>query len=59
MGDILSITKKVLDLMHDEDLSRVQCIFVCEAVKMSIQEEMTKDIIEDSKKGHDEYAGVR
>ena len=44
--------------MEDENLSRVQCIFTCEAVKMAIQEEMTKEIIEDSKKGHDSYVGV-
>ena len=58
MGDILSITKKILDLMEAEDLSRVQCIFACEAVKMSIQEEITREIILDSKKGHDPMPGV-
>ena len=58
MGDILSVTKKILDLMEAEDLTRLQCIFTCEALKLSIQEEMTRDIIADSKKGHDPMTGV-
>lgn len=58
MSDIISITKEVVELFEKYELSKVQCVFVIEAVKMSINEELTKDLIADSKKGHDIGAGV-
>lgn len=58
MTDIVSITKEVIELFEKHDLSKVQCVFVVEAVKMGITEEMMKEIIEDAKKGHDSIPGV-
>jgi len=60
MADIISITKEVIDLFEKHELSKVQCMFVVEAVKMGINEELTKDIIAESKKGYDDvgHAGI-
>lgn len=58
MSDILSVTKDVLELFAKAELTKAQSIFVLEAARMSIHEEITKEIIEDSKKGHDIIAGI-
>ena len=56
--DILIITNKILDLFKEHELSRAQSIFAVEAVKLSINEEIIKDVIEDLRKGHDTLPGV-
>lgn len=57
-GDIIELTKSIMDLFTKNDLSRVQSIFVLKSVEMQIQENITRDIIEDSRKGHDSSAGI-
>lgn len=57
MSDIVSITKEVIDLFAKHDLSRAQSMFVAEAVKMQITEDMVKDMIT-SAKGPQPTAGV-
>lgn len=53
MSHIIDLTKKVLDLFEESGLTKVQAVLVCETVRLSIFEEITKEIIDDSKKGHD------
>jgi len=43
MDDILTLTKKVLDLFEEADLSKMQGMFVIKAVKLSLLEEVIKD----------------
>ncbi len=50
-ADILIITKEIMDIFTKHELSRIQSMFVCEATKMSIQEEITKEIIKEEKEG--------
>jgi len=57
--DILEITNEILEFFKRYELSRVQTMFVIEAVKLSVSEEMTREIIEDSKKGHDTLPGIQ
>ena len=57
--DILTITQTVLELFKEFELSRVQSMFVMEAVKLSIKEEIIKETIEDMKKGHDSTPGIQ
>ena len=57
--DILTITQTVLELFKELELSRVQSMFVMEAVKLSINEEIIKETIEDMKKGHDSTPGIQ
>lgn len=57
--DILTITQTVLELFKEFELSRVQSMFVMEAVKLSINEEIIKETIEDMKKGHDSTPGIQ
>jgi len=57
--DILTITQTVLELFKEYELSRVQSMFVMEAVKLSINEEIIKETIEDMKKGHDSTPGIQ
>jgi hypothetical protein len=56
--DILEITNEVLALFKQYELSRVQTIFVIEAVKLSINEEIIRETIQDEKKGFDSLPGV-
>jgi hypothetical protein len=58
-SDVLTVTKDIMDLFAKHDLTRIQSIFVLEAAKMSINEEITKEIIIDERKGHDTgHSGV-
>jgi len=57
-SDILVVTQEIIELLTKHELSRVQSIFVVEAVKMQINENIVRDIIEDTKKGHDIVAGI-
>lgn len=57
--DVLEITNEVLALFKQYELSRVQTIFVIEAVKLSINEEMVREVIDDIKKGHDSLPGIQ
>lgn len=57
--DILAITNEILEIFKQYELSRVQTIFVIEAVKLSINEEIIRETIQDEKKGHDELPGVQ
>jgi len=57
--DILKITNEILELFKEYELSRVQTIFIIEAVKLSINEEIIKETIEDMKKGHDSTPGIQ
>jgi len=57
--DVLEITNEVLALFKQYELSRVQTIFVIEAVKLSINEEMMREVIDDLKKGHDSLPGIQ
>jgi len=57
--DILILTKAILDLFKEHDLSRVQSIFVIEAAKMSINEEIIRETIEDMRKGYYTSAGIQ
>lgn len=57
--DILQITNEILDIFKGYELSRVQTIFVIEAVKLSINEEMMREVIDDLKKGHDSLPGIQ
>lgn len=52
MSDIVSITKEVMDLFAKHDLSMAQSMFVAEAVKMQVTENMVRDIINDKPKQH-------
>ena len=58
MADILTVTKAVIDLLSSNELSRMQCIFVLEAVKMTMHEEITKEIVEDVTRGRHSDAGI-
>lgn len=53
MDDILTLTKKVLDMFEEADLSKMQGMFVIKAVELSLLEE----VIKDSQKGPD-FPGV-
>lgn len=57
-GDIIELTKSIMDLFTKNDLSRVQSIFVLKSVEMQIQENITRDIIQDTKKGPVDIPGV-
>ena len=57
-ADILVVTGELIDLFKRHDLSRVQSMFVLKACEMQINEEVTRDIIEQVKKGHDNLAGI-
>ncbi len=57
--DILVVTMEMIELFKKHDLTRVQSMFVLEAGKMQIYEELTREIIADSKKGHDMVAGIQ
>ncbi len=56
--DILTMTKQVIDMFASNELSRMQCVFVLEAVKMSMHEEITKEMIDAYSKGHESLPGV-
>jgi hypothetical protein len=56
--DILAITNEVLEIFKGYELSRVQTIFVIEAVKLSINEQIIRETIQDEKKSYDELPGV-
>ena len=58
MADILTVTKAVIDLLSSNELSRMQCIFVLEAVKMTMHEEITKEIVEDVTRSRHSDAGI-
>lgn len=49
---------EMIELFKKHDLSRVQSMFVLEAGKMQIQEEIVREIIMESKKGHVAQAGI-
>jgi len=57
-SDILVVTQEILEVLTKHELSRIQSIFVVEAVKMQINENIVRDIILDIKKGHDTVAGI-
>ncbi len=58
-SDILVVTQEILELLTKHELSRIQSIFVVEAVKMQINENIVRDIIKDVKDGHDQtQAGI-
>lgn len=57
-GDILTLTKDILELFEKADISTVQSIFVLKSVEMQINENMMREIITDVKKGHDNNAGI-
>jgi hypothetical protein len=54
MVDILTVTKELMELFEKHELSKIQCIFVLEAARMGVNEEMMKEVIEDSRKGYTE-----
>ena len=58
MADILTVTKAVIDLLSSNELSRMQCIFVLEAVKMTMHEEITKEIVEDVTRSRHSGVGI-
>ena len=55
--DILIVTGELIELFKRHELSRVQCQFVLKAAEMQINEELTREIIADSRRGYD-GAGV-
>lgn len=52
-SDILVVTMEMVELFKKHDLTRIQSMFVLEAGKMQIQEEIIREIIADAKKGYD------
>ena len=58
VSDILSITKEVIDLFSKHELSRMQSVFVLEACKLAMSEEITKEIIREDRRSFDSYAGI-
>lgn len=47
MSDIISVTKEVMALFEKHDLTRAQSMFVAEAIKMQLTEDMVNDMIKD------------
>lgn len=50
MEEILEITKEVLELFSKKDLTKIQGMFIIKAVEISLQEEIIKEAIEDSRR---------
>jgi hypothetical protein len=59
MTDVLDVTNQVIALFDKAELTRVQTMFVIEAVRLTIMEDLMRDIISDAKKGHDNLPGVQ
>jgi hypothetical protein len=57
--DILEITNQVLELFKQYELTHVQTMFVIEAVKLSVNEEIIRETIQDMRKGYDSLPGVQ
>ena len=57
-SDILVVTQEILELFNKHELSRIQSVFVLKATEMQINENIVREIIEDTKKGHDVVAGI-
>lgn len=49
MSDIVSVTKEVIELFEKHDLTRAQCLFTIESVKMQINEDIMRDIVKETK----------
>lgn len=59
MSDVYLISKKILELFAENELSRAQSMFALKAAELSIHEDITRDIIDDARKGHEtNYSGV-
>lgn len=58
MSDVYLVSKKIIDLFTEAELSKAQALFALKAAEVSINEEITREIIADSKRGHDSHSGV-
>jgi len=58
VADILIVTGELMELFKKHELSRIQSMFVLKATELQITEELTREIIADTKKGYDTQAGV-
>jgi hypothetical protein len=45
---LVLLTKYVIDAFQEQHLSRFESLFILEAVKSSLQEQVIKEIVEDS-----------
>jgi hypothetical protein len=53
MADVYAISKQITELFEKHELTNAQALFALKAAELSVTEDITRHIIEDSKKGHD------
>jgi hypothetical protein len=58
MTDVIAVTKELMDLFEKHNLTTLQTVMVLEAARMSINEGIIRDVIDDTKKGFDEGPGI-
>ncbi len=59
MVDVYDLSKEIAELFVKYEVTKVQAIFALKAAEIKINEEMTREIIDDERKGHSKgMAGI-
>ena len=58
MSDIIKVTEEVLEIFKKHDLNNVQSMLAIKSIELQVYEGIIRDVVADTKKGHDNVPGI-